>query len=177
MKKLQNEIRSLIGKKGKVDEDELPKLPYLKAVLNESMRLHPPGPLLIPRETIERCNLDGFQIQPKTTVFVNAFTIARDPNSWENPDEFVPERFLNSGGIDGKVRDFEFLPFGSGRRMCPGMGMGLLNVELAVANLVYSFDWELPPGIREEDVDTEPLPGLAMKKKNMLRVVPKSYVV
>ncbi|XP_047957193.1 6,7,8-trihydroxycoumarin synthase-like [Salvia hispanica] len=176
MKKLQNEIRSLIGKKGKVDEDELPKLPYLKAVLNESMRLHPPGPLLIPRETIERCNLDGFQIQPKTTVFVNAFTIARDPNSWENPDEFVPERFLNSG-IDGKVRDLEFLPFGSGRRMCPGMGMGLLNVELAVANLVYSFDWELPPGIREEDVDTEPLPGLAMKKKNMLRVVPKSYVV
>ncbi|XP_042027421.1 cytochrome P450 71A1-like [Salvia splendens] len=176
MSKLQNEIRSLIGKKGKVDEDDLPKLPFLKAVVNESMRLYSSGPLLIPRETIERCNLDGFQIQPKTTVFVNAFTIARDPNSWENPDEFVPERFLNNG-IDGKGKDFEFIPFGSGRRMCPGMGMGLLNVELAVANLIYSFDWELPPGIREDDVDMVPLPGLAVKKKNALCVVPKSYAV
>ncbi|XP_042026589.1 cytochrome P450 71A1-like [Salvia splendens] len=176
MKKLQNEIRSLIGKKGKVDEDDLPKLPFLKAVVNESMRLYPTGPLLVPRETIEKCNLDGFQIQPKTTVFVNAWAIARDPDSWENPDEFTPERFLNSS-IDAKGKDFEFIPFGSGRRMCPGMAMGLLNVELSVANLVYTFDWELPPGICREDVDTEPLPGLAMRKKNALLIVPKNYDV
>ncbi|KAL1535416.1 cytochrome P450 71A1-like [Salvia divinorum] len=140
------------------------------------MRLYPPGPLLVPRETIETCNLDGYQIQPKTTVFVNAWAIARDPDSWENPDELVPERFLSST-IDAKGKDFEFIPFGSGRRMCPGMAMGLLNVELAVANLVYSFDWELPPGILGEDVDTESSAGLALRKKNALLIVPKSYDV
>ncbi|XP_057781298.1 6,7,8-trihydroxycoumarin synthase-like [Salvia miltiorrhiza] len=171
--KLQNEIRSLVGEKGKVDEDDLPKLPYLRAVVNESMRLYPPAPLLIPRETIERCTLEGYQIQPKTMVFVNAWAIARDPEYWENPDEFVPERFLNN--VKGK--DFEFLPFGAGRRMCPGMAMGLLNVELTLANLLYSFDWGLPIGIQADDVDTTPSPGLAMQKKTPLLVVPKNYDV
>ncbi|XP_057781316.1 6,7,8-trihydroxycoumarin synthase-like [Salvia miltiorrhiza] len=171
--KLQNEIRSLVGEKGKVDEDDLPKLPYLRAVVNESMRLYPPGPLLIPRETIERCTLEGYQIQPKTMVFVNAWAIARDPEYWENPDEFVPERFLNS--VKGK--DFEFLPFGAGRRICPGMAMGLLNVELTLANLLYSFDWGLPIGVQTDDVDTTPSPGLAMQKKTPLLVVPKNYMM
>ncbi|XP_057775958.1 6,7,8-trihydroxycoumarin synthase-like isoform X2 [Salvia miltiorrhiza] len=173
MEKLQNEIRSLIGKKGRVYEDDLPKLEYLRAVVNESMRLYPPGPLLVPRQTIERCTLEGYQIQPKTMVFVNAWAIARDPEYWENPDKFVPERFLNS--VKGK--DFEFLPFGAGRRMCPGMAMGLLNVELTLANLLYNFDWGLPIGVQVDDVDTTPSPGLAMQKKTPLLVVPKNYDV
>ena len=111
MKKLQNEIRSLVGEKGKVDEDDLPKLPYLKAIVNESMRLYPPGPLLVPRETMEACLLDGYKIKPKTRVFVNVYAIGRDPQYWENPDEFVPERFLNSE-IDSKGQDFGLVPFG-----------------------------------------------------------------
>ncbi|XP_057781934.1 6,7,8-trihydroxycoumarin synthase-like isoform X2 [Salvia miltiorrhiza] len=96
MKKLQAEIRSLIGEKDKVDEDDLPKLPYLKAVIMESFRLYPSTPLLIPRETIKKSILDGYEIEPKTIVYVNAWAISRDPEYWENPDEFVPERFLNS---------------------------------------------------------------------------------
>ncbi|KAH6815960.1 hypothetical protein C2S53_017375 [Perilla frutescens var. hirtella] len=176
MKKLQAEIRNLVGQKGKVDEDDLPKLPYLKAVINETFRLYPPVPLLVPRETMERCIVDGYEIQPKTMVYVNAWAVARDPEYWENPDEFVPERFLKSN-IDIKGQDFGLLPFGSGRRMCPGIFMGIANVELLTANLLYSFDWELPIGIRAEDVDTDPLPGLAVQKKNALMLVPKIYGV
>ncbi|KAK6161575.1 hypothetical protein DH2020_004956 [Rehmannia glutinosa] len=116
---------------------------------------------------MERCILEGYEIQPKTVVYINTWAIASDPEYWENPHEFLPERFFNSD-IDVKGQDFEVIPFGSGRRMCPGMFMGLTNVELTVANLLYSFDWELPTGIREEDVDTDVLPGIAMHKKNPL---------
>nr|WET52765.1 cytochrome P450 71AT283 [Callicarpa americana] len=176
MEKLHAEIRNLIGKKGKVDEDDLPKLPYLKAVINETFRLYPVAPLLVPRETIERCTLEGYEIQPKTVVYVNTWAVARDPEYWENPGEFLPERFLNND-IDIKGQDFGVIPFGSGRRMCPGMFMGLANVELTIANLLYSFDWELPPGMQPEDVDTEALPGIAVHKKHALLLVPKKYVV
>ncbi|KAL1535415.1 6,7,8-trihydroxycoumarin synthase-like [Salvia divinorum] len=174
MEKLQNEIRSLIGKRGKVDEDDLPKLPYLKAVINESLRLYPPVPLLIPRESMDTSILDGYEIRPKTMVYVNAYAVGRDPECWENPDEFIPERFLNSG-IDSRGQDFGLIPFGSGRRMCPGMSMGYLTTELLVANLVYSFDWELPKGILAQDVDTDPTKGLAVFKKNALILVPKKF--
>ncbi|KAK6161504.1 hypothetical protein DH2020_004885 [Rehmannia glutinosa] len=122
MEKVKAEIRNVIGKKGKVDEDDLPKLPYLKAVMNETFRLYPPAPMLVPRQTIEICTLDGYEIQPNTVVFVNAWAIQRDPKNWENPDEFLPERFLNNN-IDIKGQDFGIIPFGSGRRICPGMFM------------------------------------------------------
>ncbi|KAK6161576.1 hypothetical protein DH2020_004957 [Rehmannia glutinosa] len=176
MEKAQAEIRNLIGKKGKVDKDDLPKLPYLKAVINETFRLYPPAPLLVPRETVEKCTLDGYEIQPKTVVYVNAWAVARDLEYWENPDEFLPERFLNNN-IDIKGQDFGVIPFGSGRRICPGIFMGLANMELTVANLLYSFDWKLPPGIEIEDVDTDVLRGITMHKKNALLLVPKKYVV
>ncbi|KAK6118957.1 hypothetical protein DH2020_047295 [Rehmannia glutinosa] len=176
MEKVQVEIRNLIGKKGKVEEDDLPKLPYLKAVINETFRLYSPVPLLIPRETVEQCILEGYEIQSKTVVYVNAWAVARDPEYWENPDEFLPERFLNNN-IDIKGQDFGVVPFGSGRRVCPGMFMGLANVELTVANLLYSFDWKLPHGMQIEDVDTDVSPGITMHKKNALLLVPKKYVV
>ncbi|KAH6798591.1 hypothetical protein C2S51_035075 [Perilla frutescens var. frutescens] len=176
MKKLQEEIRNSIGEKGKVDEDDLPKLPYLRAVISEVLRLYPVAPLLVPRETMERCIVDGYEIQPKTVVYVSAWAVGRDPEYWENPNDFVPERFLNSN-IDIRGQDFGVIPFGSGRRICPGMPMGLANVELGVANLLYSFDWELPNGIRAEDVDTDPAPGIAVQEKNPLLLLPKKYVV
>ncbi|KAH6794763.1 hypothetical protein C2S52_005240 [Perilla frutescens var. hirtella] len=149
MKKLQAQIRNLIGEKGKVDEDDLPKLPYLKAVINETFRLYPVTPLLVPRETMERCVVDGYEIQPKTVVYVSSWAIGRDPDYWENPNEFIPERFLNSN-IDIRGQDFGLFPFGSGRRMCPGMPIGIATVELGVANLLYSFDWELPKEFKQK---------------------------
>ncbi|KAH6770214.1 hypothetical protein C2S52_015017 [Perilla frutescens var. hirtella] len=173
MEKVQAQIRDFIGTKGRVDEDDLPNLPYLKAVVNEAFRLYPSIPMLLPRETVERCSLDGYDIQPKTTVFVNAWAVGRDPDYWENPLEFRPERFLE-GNLDIKGKHFGVIPFGSGRRICVGMFMGIANVELAVANLLYSFNWELPQG---EDVCTDVLPGLASHIKNGLLLVPTKWLI
>ncbi|KAH6798529.1 hypothetical protein C2S51_035013 [Perilla frutescens var. frutescens] len=171
MEKLQNDIREVAGDRGRVNEDDLPKLPYLKAVIKEALRLYPPAPLLLPRESMEDCNIKGYIIRAKTLVYINAWAIARDPEYWESPDEFVPERFLNST-IDIIGQDFQVIPFGGGRRGCPGITMGLATVELAVANLVYSFDWELPPGMSKQDIDTDVLPGITMHKKHALCLVP-----
>lgn len=172
LKRLQTEIRQVMGKKQTIDEDDIDKLPYLKATVKEAMRLFPAVPLLVPRETLEKCNLGGYEIPAKTMVYVNAWGIGRDPKVWENPDEFLPDRFLNSS-IDVKGQDFQLIPFGSGRRGCPGYSMGLLTVHLLLANLLHSFDWELPPGVKKEDIDTESLPGLAISKKNALKLIAK----
>ncbi|XP_057781287.1 6,7,8-trihydroxycoumarin synthase-like isoform X2 [Salvia miltiorrhiza] len=176
MKKVQAEIRNLIGENGKLDEGDLPNLPYLKAVIKETLRLYPPAPLLVPRQTIEKCTLEGYEIQPNTVVFVNAWAVARDPKYWENPDEFMPERFLNSNIHDITGQDFGAIPFGSGRRICPGMSMGLANMELTVASLLYNFDWEMPEGIKAQDIDTDTVPGITMHKKNPLILVARDYV-
>ncbi|KAL3623509.1 hypothetical protein CASFOL_032325 [Castilleja foliolosa] len=175
MNKLQKHIREIIGEKGKVNEDDLPNLPYLKAAIKESLRLYPPAPLLLPRETLEKCNINGYTIQPKTLVYINAWAIARDPEYWDNPNEFQPERFLNEN-VDIVGQDFQVIPFGSGRRGCPGISMGLATVEIAVANLLYTFEWEMPPGMSNEDIDTEVLPGITMHRKNPLCLVPKKYI-
>ncbi|XP_027083587.1 5-OH-xanthotoxin synthase-like [Coffea arabica] len=175
MRKVQAEIRGIIGKKQMLDEDDVQNLPYLKAVVEETFRLYPALPLLVPRETIAKCTIDGYEIQPETLVYVNAWGIARDPDYWENPDEFLPERFLNST-LDVNGQDFHLIPFGAGRRGCPGYSMGKGTVELALANILHSFDWELPPGVKKEDIDTDALPGITMCKKNDLRLVAKLHV-
>ncbi|KAJ9567573.1 hypothetical protein OSB04_003539 [Centaurea solstitialis] len=174
MKKAQEEVRVVVGKKGQIDEDDLPKLTYLKAVVKEIMRLHPPAPLLVPRETKKDAVLHGYQIKKKTLVYMNAFAIGRDPESWENPEEFSPERFLGSD-VDFRGNDFKLIPFGAGRRICPGISMGAMMVELLLANLVYLFDWGLPDGIKKEDIDIEAMPGLTMHKKNELCLLPQVY--
>ncbi|XP_059667740.1 cytochrome P450 71A1-like [Cornus florida] len=167
MKRAQEEIRNASGEKGMVKEDDLHKLPYLKAVVKETLRLHPPAPLMLPHETTKKCNINGYEIRPKTLVYVNAWAIGRDPESWENPEEFLPERFMGSA-VDYKGQDFELIPFGAGRRGCPGMYLKVVTVELALANLLYSFEWELPTGMKKEDIDTDVLPGITMHKKNAL---------
>ncbi|KAL7105719.1 hypothetical protein ACP275_07G061900 [Erythranthe tilingii] len=141
MKKAQQEIKTLISnKKSSINEDDIGKLPYLKAVIKETMRLYPPLPLLIPKETMEKCTINGYEIEPKTITFVNVWAIGRDPEYWENPNEFLPERFLNNNNdekiIDFKGRDFGYIPFGSGRRSCPGLSLGVAAVEMALANLL-----------------------------------------
>ncbi|CAL5383492.1 unnamed protein product [Camellia sinensis] len=174
MKRVQEEVRNLVGEKGSVDEDDLQNLPYLKAVVKETMRLHPAVPLLVPRETTQTCKIDGYEIPPKTLVYVNAWAIGRDPEAWDNPQEFLPERFIGST-IDFKGQDFELVPFGAGRRGCPGLYMGAVQVELTLANLLCAFDWELPVGMKKEDLDTEVIPGVTMHKKTALCLVARNY--
>ncbi|KAL0376840.1 UNVERIFIED_CONTAM: cytochrome [Sesamum calycinum] len=175
LNKVQQEIRSLLGKKGSVAEDDIHKLPYFKAIVKETLRLFPPAPLSVPRLTTKASVIDGYEIESNTIVYVNVWAIGRDPDFWENPDEFLPERFLNSS-VDFKGQDFGFLPFGSGRRVCPGMALGIAEVEVALANLLYSFDWDLPVGMVEDDVDLDCLPGVVSHKKNALCLIAKSYL-
>ncbi|KAJ8446305.1 hypothetical protein Cgig2_005836 [Carnegiea gigantea] len=174
MRKVQDELRNLIRGKNFIDEDDLPKLTYLKAVVKETFRFHPAAPLLIVREAIQNCSIQGYDILPKSLLLVNVWAIGRDPEIWDNPEKFMPERFLGSS-VDFKGQDFELIPFGAGRRMCPGMLLGIANLELALANLLYSFDWELPIGVKKEDIDTDMIPGIAMHKKNPLCFVAKKF--
>ncbi|GLT86547.1 hypothetical protein SLE2022_046810 [Rubroshorea leprosula] len=139
MKKAQDEIRNYVGRKRRVTEDNLDHLAYLKRVVKETRRLHTPAPLLLPRETMSHCKISGYDIDPKTIIYVNVWAIGRDPKHWKNPEEFSPERFIN-GLVDFKGQNFEYLPFGSGRRGCPGICMGILTTELLLANLLYYFD-------------------------------------
>nr|AYM55611.1 cytochrome p450 [Croton stellatopilosus] len=176
MKKAQDEVRNIVGNSGFVSDDDIQKLPYLKAVIKEIMRLQPTGPLLVPRETMQETNLGGFKIPEKTLVHINAFAIGRDPDVWEKPLEFNPDRFMNSE-IDMIGQNFELIPFGAGRRICPGIIMGIANLELSLANLLYKFNWEMPARMKREDIDLDRvLPGLAVHKKDHLFLVPKKHI-
>lgn len=175
MHKAQKEVRKLMHGKAKIDEEDLQniKLPYLEAVIKETMRLYPVA-ALIPRESLDKMVINGYEILPKTIVYVNLLAIGRDPQVWENPDEFFPDRFLDSD-IQFKGHDFEFIPFGTGRRICAGMYMAVATLELVLSNLLYSFDWELPPGIKKEDIDTDIGRGITLHKKNALCLKPRNY--
>ncbi|KAH0651158.1 hypothetical protein KY285_031275 [Solanum tuberosum] len=142
MNKVQSEIRTLVGKKGFVNEDNIQNMPNLKAVIKETLRLYPPTPLLLPRKSIEKSTLEGYEIQPGPIIHVNIWAIGRDSKIRENSKEFIPERFLNNN-IDFKGQDFELIPFGAGRRGCPGITLGVAIAELALSNPLYAFDWEL----------------------------------
>ncbi|CAI0435807.1 unnamed protein product [Linum tenue] len=177
MGKAQKEVRLAIGKKGFVNEEDIQQLPYLKAVVKETLRLQPSAPLLIPRESTQDCILGGYEIPAKTVIHVNAWAIGRDPEAWgENPEEFKPERFFMGKSIDVKGADFELIPFGAGRRICPAMHMALANVELSLANLLYAFDWGMPIGMTSDDLDMDVLPGLTMHKKTALCLVATEFV-
>ncbi|CAA0837039.1 Cytochrome P450 83B1 [Striga hermonthica] len=185
MKKVQAHIRQTMGSnKGFVHEDDIMKLPYLKAVVLEALRLYPPAPLIFRTQILpNECTvIDGYEIEPGTSVYINAWAMGRDTETWEDPEEFRPERFM-SGSNDNtnmvlikgcRDLDFEMIPFGGGRRGCPGMEMGLISVELALANLLYSFDWALPH--HHSTIDTDALPGLTMHKKSPLLLVPTLYM-
>ncbi|XP_022151974.1 cytochrome P450 71B34-like isoform X2 [Momordica charantia] len=172
MKKLQYEIRSCI-KEDQVKESDLEKLQYLRMVVKEVLRLHAPAPLLLPRETMSHFKLNGYDIAPMVHLHVNVWAIGRDPDSWSNPEEFLPERFMESC-VDFRGQNFELLPFGAGRRSCPGVNMGAITVELILANLLLCFDWKLPDGMKE-DVDMEEDAGLTVAKKSPLKLVPVCY--
>nr|QNS29987.1 cytochrome P450 [Nothapodytes nimmoniana] len=174
LKKLQNEVREIAKGKSRIKEDELDKMHYVKAVIKETMRLHPPVPLLVPRESTQDVKVLGYDIQAKTQVIVNAWAIGRDPLLWQEPEEFQPDRFLNSP-IDFKGFHFELIPFGSGRRACPGITFAMDINELVLTNLVNNFDFALPGGRRGEDLDMVEAPGLTVHKKSPLLVVATPY--
>ncbi|XP_071720159.1 premnaspirodiene oxygenase-like [Rutidosis leptorrhynchoides] len=172
MKKAQAEVRQVLKGKTKIHESDIQDLVYLKLVIKETLRLHPPSPLLLPRECREKCEISGYEIPVKTQVIINTWKMGRDPEYWVDPESFMPERFSDNS-ISMMGTDFEYLPFGSGRRMCPGMSLGLANVELPLATLLYHFDWKLP--MSDQDLDMSEQFGTTLKRKHDLILVPTPY--
>ncbi|XP_045831742.1 cytochrome P450 71D10-like [Trifolium pratense] len=171
MEKAQAEVRRVFDKKGYVDETELHQLIYLKSVIKETLRLHPVVPLLLPRENREKCQINGYDIPVKTRVAVNVWAIGRDQKYWVEAESFKPERFINNP-IDFKGTDFEYTPFGAGRRMCPGIAFAMPNLELPLAQLLYHFDWKLPNKMKNEELDMTESFGITLRRKNDLCVIP-----
>ncbi|CAN6359487.1 unnamed protein product [Urochloa humidicola] len=175
MAKVQAEVRQIAGARG-VLEEQLVRMSRVQAALKEAMRLHPPAPLLIPRETIQDTKLHGYDIPAKTRVIINAWAIGRDKESWENAEQFLPERFMhNAPDYNGK--DFRFIPFSAGRRGCPGIVFATRLAELALANLMYHFDWELPEGQDLESFQVVESTGLTPALKSSLMLVAKPLKV
>ncbi|KAM5579576.1 trimethyltridecatetraene synthase-like [Rosa sericea] len=163
-KKATEELDRVIGRERWVEEKDIVDLPFIDAIAKETMRLHPVAPMLVPRLAREDCQVAGYDIPKGTRILVSVWTIGRDPNLWDNPDEFCPERFIGRD-IDVKGQDFELLPFGSGRRMCPGYSLGIKVIHSSLANLLHGFTWRLPDGMKKEDLSMEEIFGLSTPKK------------
>ncbi|MED6211862.1 hypothetical protein PIB30_077644 [Stylosanthes scabra] len=172
MERAQAEVRRVYGNKGYVDESELHQLIYLKCIIKETLRLHPSVPLLVPRENKEPCQIKGYQIPANSRIIINAWAIGRDPKYWDDAMNFNPERFLDNYSIDQRGTNFEFVPFGGGRRMCPGIAFATPNMELPLAQFLYHFDWKLPNGIKNEELDMTELFGITIRRRNDLCLIP-----
>lgn len=173
MQRAQSEVRRVLH--GKTEADIQGRLPYLQTVIKETLRLHPPVPLILPRLCSESTEVLGFHVPQGTTVFVNVWAIGRDERSWPDANEFKPERFEDGGAVDlSGADDFRFLPGGAGRRMCPGMAFGLANIEIALASLLYHFDWKLPDGANPCEMDMAESYGITARRKSplLLEAVP-----
>ena len=174
MRRVQAEVRKVFDTKRNVDETGLHELKYLQCVIKETLRLHPSAPLLLPRENSKPCNINGYIIPARSKVIVNAWAIGRDPRYWPEAEVFKPERFLDSS-LDYKGTNFEYIPFGAGRRICPGISFAIANIELPLAQLLYNFDWKLPSGLKQEELDMTEDFGLTVRRKNDLYLIPVPY--
>lgn len=174
MKKAQEEVRQVHRGKTYVDETSSHELKFMRSVIKETLRLHPPAPLLLPRESSKSCVINGYEVPAKTKVIINAWAIGRDQKYWKEAEIFFPERFLDSS-IDYKGADFEYIPFGAGRRICPGITFAAAVVELTLAQLLFHFDWKFPGDMKLEDLDMTEEFGLAARRKTDLCLVPFPY--
>nr|A0A2H5AIX6.1 RecName: Full=p-coumarate 3-hydroxylase; AltName: Full=Cytochrome P450 C3H [Narcissus pseudonarcissus]AUG71937.1 p-coumarate 3-hydroxylase [Narcissus pseudonarcissus] len=168
--KVQEELDRVIGVDRIMTESDFPNLPYLHCVVKEALRLHPPTPLMLPHKASANTKIGGYDIPKGAVVHVNVWAIARDPNSWKNPLEFRPERFQEES-IDIKGNDFRVLPFGAGRRVCPGAQLGINLVQSMLGHLLHHFKWELPEGMKPEEIDMTENPGMVTFMHTPLQAV------
>ncbi|KAK1381300.1 Geraniol 10-hydroxylase [Heracleum sosnowskyi] len=164
------ELGLVVGANKKVQESDIDNLPYLHAIVQETLCLHPPAPLLVPRKAVRDTNFMGYSIPKNTLVMVNYWAIGRDEDSWEDALSFKPERFLDSN-INYKGSSYEFIPFGSGRRICPGLPLAHRMIHLILGSLLHHFEWELCDDGKIIDM-TEKM-GAGARKLELLQAIPK----
>ncbi|KAM0055360.1 putative geraniol 8-hydroxylase [Helianthus debilis subsp. tardiflorus] len=171
MAKAKEELEKVIGKGSIVKEDDILRLPYLSCIVKEVLRLHPPAPLLLPRKVVKEVQLSGYTIPAGTQVFVNAWAIGRDPTVWDDSLEFKPQRFLGSG-LDVRGQDFDLIPFGAGRRICPGVPLATRMVPIMLGSLLNNFDWKVDTKIKHDALDMTEKHGTTISKAKPLCAIP-----
>ncbi|XP_022156981.1 geraniol 8-hydroxylase-like [Momordica charantia] len=164
LSKAQEESRRVIGRGNPIEESDISRLPYLQAIVKETFRLHAPAPFQLPRKALQDVEIGGFKVPKDAQVLVNAWAVGRN---WENPESFEPERFLESE-MEVRGRDFELIPFGGGRRICPGLPLAMRMMHLMLGSLVHFFDWKL----EDEDVNMDEKFGLTVEMAFPLRALP-----
>ncbi|MED6204568.1 hypothetical protein PIB30_010117 [Stylosanthes scabra] len=175
MSKAKKEVEEAVGIGKPVTESDIATLPYLQAIIKETLRLHPPAPLLLPRKAKVSVQLiNGYTIPKGAHIMINEFAIGRDQESWGNPTLFSPERFMvGTKVIDIKGKNFQLTPFGSGRRICPGLPLAMRMLHLMLGSLINTFDWKLENGMKPKEMNMEDvIEGNALRKKDPLRVIP-----
>ncbi|KAL5716753.1 hypothetical protein ACHQM5_009877 [Ranunculus cassubicifolius] len=172
MRKVCTELADVVGSDRMMEESDIEELPYLQAVVKETLRLHPPIPFLVPRKAVRDNNFMGYHIPKDTQVLVNAWAIGRDSDAWDDPLSFNPERFLGSE-IDYRGRHFEFIPFGAGRRICAGIPIAHQVLHLALGSLLHCFDWELEHSVTPDTIDMKERLGITLRKDVPLKALPK----
>jgi cytochrome P450 len=171
MAKAQKELEEVLGKDELVQDSDISKLPYLRAIVKETLRLHPIAPLLAPHKAQIDKEVCGFTVPKNAQILVNVWAMGRDSSIWPNPDLFVPERFLEKD-IDFKGGDFELIPFGAGRRICPGLPLANRMVHLMLASLVHNFNWNLGDEMKPKDINMSETFGITLHKAEPLRAIP-----
>lgn len=171
--KLRAELRSIIPLNENLEEKHIDNMPYLKAVIKETLRLHPPLPFLVPHMAMQSCEMLGYTIPKETQVLVNVWAIGRDPKTWHDALKFKPERFLDHDKfVDYKGQHFEFIPFGSGRRMCPAIPLASRVLPMALGSILHKFDWILGDGIKAHEMDMSERMGITLRKSIPLKAIP-----
>ncbi|MBA0815350.1 hypothetical protein Gohar_000130 [Gossypium harknessii] len=169
-KKAQEELDRVIGFERVMSETDFSNLPYLQSVAKEALRLHPPTPLMLPHRANANVKIGGYDIPKGSNVHVNVWAVARDPVVWKDPEEFRPERFLEED-VDMKGHDFRLLPFGAGRRVCPGAQLGINLVTSMLGHLLHHFCWTTVEGVKAEEIDLLENPGLVAYMRTPLQAI------
>lgn len=169
IEKATEELDKVIGRERWVEEKDIPQLHYIEAIVKETLRKHPAAALIPPHAALEDCNVGGYDVRKGSIVIVNNWSLGRDPQVWDAPEEFRPERFLEGKSklvdIDLKGKSFELIPFGSGRRICPGYGLASKVVTCGLANMLHGFNWSLPYNMKPHDINMEEDNGLTTPRK------------
>ncbi|KOM24635.1 hypothetical protein LR48_Vigan2377s000100 [Vigna angularis] len=170
LEKVRKEIQTL-GKGEQLKESDILKLPYLQAMVKETFRLHPTAPMLVPHKPEVDVEIGSFMVPRSAQILINAWAMGRDSRIWTNPNEFRPERFFESN-IDFKGKDFELIPFGAGRRICPGLPLAFRTIHIVLASLLCNYDWKLKDGEKYEKMDMQEKSGLISHKAQPLLIIP-----